>query len=172
MKKFNSAVGLLMSSYMLSSFAATNLTDATSEFNVTANVSASCSVTVDHDLSFGAYDPFSSSDATSSNTVLVTCTDGSAYSVYLNAGLNGSITDREMIGGTSGDLMHYQLYIDPTYATIWGDGSVNPGYVEGYNCGVGSGSSQPYTVYGKVPKNQISLAADSYSDTITVSVDY
>lgn len=100
-------------------------------------------------------------------TISARCTSGDSYSIALNKGTTGgaSIADRQMIGGGSA-VVHYQLYTTSGYGTIWGDGST--GVTQG---GSGSGASQNYTVYGRVPA-QTTPAPDTYKDLVTVTVTY
>lgn len=147
-----------------------NAATSTTTFSVGATVSDSCSVTAG-DLSFGTIDPLvnvtTASDATS--TIDVTCANGTAYDVGLDAGGSTGATTaaRAMTGGTGTDLLNYSLYSDSGRTTNWGD-VVDTDTV----AGTGSGTAQTLTVYGRIPTGQNTAPTGSYSDTITVTVTY
>lgn len=102
----------------------------------------------------------------------VSCSKNTRYTLYLDQGsVPGSrIATRLMAGGTpgNGDRLQYQLYLDPAYSVVWGDGSSGSAGSVG---GIGSGSAQVYTVYGRIlPQDMPS--ADLYSSIITASLTF
>jgi len=140
---------------------------ATDTFQVTATVLGSCSVSAT-DLAFGDYTPTSGTALDQTSTVTVTCTNGTSYTVGLNAGLNddgNGVTGRRMVYNTT-NFLAYALYSDSGRTTNWGN--TPPTDTVG---GTGSGSGQAITVYGRVPINQY-VTAGAYLDTITVTVTY
>jgi spore coat protein U-like protein len=145
--------------------------DATTTFNVSANLNAVCLVSADP-LSFGNYDPIDSTDTTANTNLYVTCSDTTPYSVYLEAGLHSSsnVLNRNMLGSNSGGLLAYQLYTTSTTSgPIWGDGTVGTDY----QCGIGTGSQDTFIVYGVIPAGQTFAPDDiSYTDVMTVNVTY
>jgi spore coat protein U-like protein len=137
----------------------------TSTFGVTATVEASCTIS-GTTLAFGIISALGADvDATSALTA--TCTYGSAYTVGLDAGtgLGATVTARKMTSGT--DLLNYSLYTDTGRTTNWDD-------IGGTSvvAGTGTGAGQAITVYGRVPTGQTSTPVGSYSDTITVTIDF
>lgn len=148
-------------------FAGSVLADtATTTFQVTATVAASCKVTAS-DLDFGAYDPLAVAlDGTS--TITATCTAETPYEIGLSAG-NGTptVTTRAMTGNdTSSTQLDYELYTDLARSTIWGA----PGGITVAQSAL-TGGALNYTVYGQIPASQYVPAA-SYVDTINVTVTY
>lgn len=143
---------------------------ATTTFQVTATVVSSCTASAPA-LAFGNYDTNSATAATTSTTISVYCTTGTGFTTGLDVGVNGGdyVTGRLMLGGTNGDSLGYNLYTDATYTTVWGDGTGATSTVAGVGTGPLVAVSQ--TVYGRVPAQQ-NISADSYSDTITVTVTY
>ncbi|MGI9387260.1 MAG: Csu type fimbrial protein, partial [Methyloligellaceae bacterium] len=105
-----SSLGMLAAT---SAYAAT----ATTTFNVTANIAASCTIAAT-DLNFGAYDPFAAGPLNATSTVTVTCTNLTPYDVGLDGG-GGTVAARRMLNGAS--PLNYQLYSEGTFTTIWGD---------------------------------------------------
>ncbi len=142
-------------------FAATS----TTTFQVTATVASSCSVSAGA-LAFGTYDPLAVTDKSGTSTISVTCNLLSPYTLKLNGGsVNSNISARKMSDGGSNHL-NYQLYTLPALSTVWGDGTVG-----GTVTGVGTGLSVPHTVHGVIANGQ-NVPNGSYSDTITVSLDF
>ena len=133
-------------------------------FTVQANHVGSCSVTANN-LNFGTLSLLTA-NADASTTMSVTCTAGASYQVGLNGGLTGATdpTQRKMASG--GDEITYGLYQDAGRATAWG-GTLGLDTV----AGVGTGTAQTLTVYGRIPP-QTTPPAATYSDTIVVTVTY
>lgn len=123
--------------------------------------SAGCSVST-VGLNFGNYDVFSTLDNDITGTINVSCQTSTSYSISLSSG-GGTYASRTMM--SAGNLLSYNLYIDPTRLTIWGDGSAATGTVS--NTGI-TGSS---TVYGRIPARQNAVVG-IYADIVTVTVTF
>jgi spore coat protein U-like protein len=136
---------------------------ATSNIAVSATVQATCLNTATA-LAFGTYSG-AQTDATA--VVTVTCTNSTPYTVGLNAGTSAAatVTTRKMTGG-AGVFLSYGLFTDAARTLNWGT-TVGTDTVSG----VGSGSPQPITVYGRVPAAQY-VAPGVYTDTIIATVTY
>ena len=136
---------------------------ATSTFSVTATVVPTCLVSAST-VAFGTY---SGPQIDATGSVSVTCTNLAAYTVELDAGTGASATTaaRKMTGPSSATLT-YNLYADAARTVVWGTLAALQAAA-----GVGSGSAQSLTVYGRVVGSQVPTAG-SYSDTITVTVNY
>ncbi len=94
---------------------------AAETFLVNAAVNSACVVSVPDPLAFGAYDPVDDTALSAQTDMYVTCVDGTLYGIYLNAGLNSdSVLSRNMIGGTSSDLLGYELYTTSTLSASVG----------------------------------------------------
>jgi spore coat protein U-like protein len=146
-------------------FAATT----TTTFSVTATVNAVCGVSAST-LGFGVYNPTSATNLDATTTISVTCTNGTAYNVGLNAGTGSgaSVTTRKLTRTAGGsETVDYSLYQEIGRTTVWGD-TVSTDTV----AGTGNGSAQPLTVFGRIPGSQTTTPVASYSDTITVTVTY
>jgi spore coat protein U-like protein len=139
-----------------------------------ANV-ASCAISATS-ISFGAYDPTSSTPVTPTGSISVTCNLVSgfslliAYTITLSTGSSGSYLTRKMTGTAT--PMSYNLYTNSGMTQVWGDGvtagtSADSG---GYLLGLGS-VVLSYTVYAKLPAQQL-VAAGIYADNITASISY
>lgn len=137
---------------------------------VSATVISSCVVS-GASLNFGsAIDPTSASlPIDASTTMTVQCTATTPYSVALNAGLNaGSASNFGARAMTSGSqTLGYQLYADALRTVVWGDGTSLSGVLPG----VGTGSNQTLTIYGRLP-SLTGTVPGIYADTVTVTVTY
>lgn len=120
-----------------------------------------CQVQIDS-LSFGAVSLDRAN--TTAGRVLVTCPNGENYDLTLSAGF-GRTEAREMRGPGSAEL-RYNLYIDPSYALVWGDGNGISYRISG---GSEPGTPVEHTVYGRMPA-QGATQAGLYRDQLTVSV--
>lgn len=159
--------------FMAASAEAAPTPTATTSFGVSANVTASCNVTAT-DLSFGTYDTAATDDNTKTSQVKVNCTKGTPFTVSLDAGehASGAFADRAMSGSTSSDLLKYQLYTaSASPQTVWGDATGTTATVAGTGAGPGAANEQDSTVYGTIAAGQ-NVSADSYTDTVNVSVAY
>ena len=65
--------------------------------------------------------------------------------------------------------MAFNVYLDTTYTSVWGDGFT--GGVLGGTIPLGD-SSQSHTVFGRVPAGQTQLRAGSYSASLTMTIRY
>ena len=82
-----------------------------------------------------------------SSQISVQCTNNNAYSLALNGGtVAGNVMARRMKHATASDTVSYQLYQGGDYAVVWGDASGGSP-----KTGLGSGTVQNHTVYGRVP---------------------
>lgn len=138
----------------------------TTTFTVTATVIDVCAVSASN-LAFGTYSPISGSALDGSSTITVTCTLGTPYNVRLNAGANGgSVSTRQMIRSSGTELLDYYIYRNAGRTQNWGL-TDNTDTVSD----TGTGLSQGHTVYGRIPAS-VNVPVGSYSDTVTVTVNY
>lgn len=124
---------------------------------------ANCTVSTSG-LNFGSYDVFSSVNDDITATITVNCTKNKAYSISLSSG-SGTFGSRTLTG--TGGALAYNLFLDATHLTIWGDGSSGTSTFSGMGTGGNIGTS----VYGRIPARQ-NVRAGSYSDLITVTVTF
>lgn len=136
---------------------------STSQMDVTATVVASCSVAAT-DLAFGDVDPFVGKAG--QTTVSVTCSNGAAYDVGLDAGTTTGATTAARLLTSGTDTLAYNLYQDSGHQTVWGN-TVDVDAVEG----TGSGSAQVLNVYGNIPVDSTATIG-TYSDVVTVTVTF
>jgi spore coat protein U-like protein len=136
----------------------------TTTFNVTATVSATCTIAA-NPLSFGAYTGAVNNGTT---TITATCSNGSPYNVGLDAGTStgATVTTRKMGTTPAGDLLSYGLFQNSGHTTNWGN-TVGTDTVSG----TGNGAAQNITVFGQIPAAQF-VKTGSYSDTITATLTF
>ena len=135
---------------------------ATGTVQVSLNVSSACSVTA-QPLDFGTTNSFAANIDTSSATT-VKCTPTAPYTVFVSYGANaGATTQRKLLSTTSSATVNYDIYSDSSRTAAW---SPTAG-----KTGVGDGTEQAMTLYGRVPV-QTAVAAGDYKDTVTVTVNY
>jgi spore coat protein U-like protein len=132
-------------------------------FRVSVAHAAGCTVS-SSGLNFGNYDVFSSINDDITGTINVNCTSGTGYSIGLSSG-SGTFGMRTLQNGAS--LLIYNLYIDPTRLTIWGDGTGGTSMVNG----TGTGANVGLSVYGRIPASQNALVG-TYGDLITITVTF
>lgn len=148
---------------MLFGSGAASAASAQTTFNVTALVVDSCAVSAT-DLAFGTYSPTSITDKTGTSTISVTCSLGTLYTIGLNNGTHASGSTRRMAAGLV--MLTYQLYRNVGATLVFGSAADTLGVA-----GVGTGVAIPTVVYGVIPNSQ-NVNAGSYSDVITVTIDY
>ena len=164
--KSAAVLGVLILGLAASANAATN--PATTTINVSATVSAYCSVTADN-IIFGTY---TGAEIDSQSNIHVTCSSTSPYTVALDAGTttNATVLTRQLrAGGTGPGVLAYGLFRDSARSLNWGvtTGGTTPDVASGN----GTGSDQDIPVYSKLLAGTIP-APGSYSDVVTVSVAY
>lgn len=150
-----------------------NAGTATANLLVTATVLGVCTAATTP-VAFGVYDPSSASPTDATGTVTVTCTPGATYSIALDAGANpgtaGNVNTRRMLANAS-DYLPYQLYLDASRTTVWGDGANGSSLNPPAGTYTATGLPQVYNVYGRVTAGQY-VPAGSYVDTVIVTVTY
>lgn len=133
-------------------------------FMVTATNIASCLVSATT-LDFGTAGVLTS-NVDSTNTLSVTCTAATPYTISLNGGSSGATdpTQRKMSKGA--ETITYGIYRDAARSQPWGA-------TVGTNtaAGTGTGLSQSYTAYGRV-LTQPTPSPGTYTDTIVVTITY
>lgn len=142
----------------------------TANFQVKIVITNSCDVhtVAPTDMDFGSTATLASA-INQTSTITVNCNNGLDYDLGLNEGIHpgtpGDTTTRQMSNGT--DDIAYQLYQAAGPTTPWGNAVGTD-----TKSGTGTGSAQAVTVYGQVTAGQATPAADTYTDTVTVTVTY
>lgn len=130
-------------------------------------------------LSFGAYQPLTfgaelrSTESTGVSTITLACTGivaGGSYSMALGPSPAGnSINPRYLANSAGGPNMAFNVYGDPAYTSIWGDGATGTLMTGTLPPG---DSTHSHTAYGRVPPGQNTLWKGSFSGTLTITLTY
>lgn len=110
------------------------------------------------------------SAGTGAGSVSVQCTNGTEYDVLLDqgaGGVNATTAARILTGTTLGQTMTYGLYRDNGNTLPWGNTQGTDTLHE-----TGSGIAQSWPVNMKILSGLGTAAADSYADTVNVTVQY
>jgi spore coat protein U-like protein len=138
---------------------------------------ASCTV-ANSTLAFGSYNPVSGSATTSNATITVTCgatisaSTTVPFMLLLSAGASGSVTARQMTGGTNN--MPYNIYTSGSYSTVWDNTTGVSGScpITGLlGIPVLTYGSISVTAYGRIPAAQ-PVSSGSYTDALTITVSF
>jgi spore coat protein U-like protein len=174
----NVLTALLTTGALLGAASGASAATATTTFTVSANVLKTCSVSATN-LAFGNYTPGGGA-LTSTSTVSVLCTNGTAFTAALNAGstAGGTVAQRLMAESGGSGTLQYNLYTTAAHSTVWGDGTGSSVTQAGTGTGMAAADAQSLTVFGQLPDNATNQAAPvtgattTYTDTITVTVTY
>ncbi|BCM25870.1 hypothetical protein ZMTM_21290 [Methyloradius palustris] len=122
------------------------------------------------------YDPADSAPRSGLGGISVTCTYvglgtvGVAYQIQLSQGFSNNYLARNMRFLVTNSLV-YNLYTDPAYSIIWGNGGSGTAMVsDSYTMGAGV-ILKSYPVYVQIPARQ-AVVAGVYLDTINATITY
>lgn len=138
----------------------------TGNFQASAALNASCSIIIANNVPFFFTPSISAGYAVSSRPAIFRCSSGLPYNISINAGNSGDIEDRTMTSPTTTDALHYNIYTDSTYSTIFGDGNKGS-----FIPRTGTGSNSSISYYGRLDSNQF-VAPGNYSDTLIFTLTY
>ncbi len=140
---------------------------ATANFNVTITIQDECTISATT-LDFGTNPGVITANIDNQNTISVTCTNTTPWTITLSTGGAGVYNPRKMTGPGAATI-DYNIYRDAARTQIWGDPSVDPATFA--VTGTGTGSAQAQTGYGRVPP-QSAPTPGAYSDSITATVTF
>lgn len=135
---------------------------ATDSFDVTANVTQSCTITAAPDLDFGAFTQAGTKDGSTSFTVK--CNASDQVTIKLESS-NTCSSDVRTMTRTGGGTLSYKLFQDASKTTLWPCTTTvnhNPSNPDG----------DSLSVYGQIQKPSTLQPAGSYSDIVTITVTY
>lgn len=139
---------------------------AAGALSAAATAEAACTISTTA-VSFGSYNVFSASpdDGTGQITYRCTAPRPPLVTIQLDKGGAPSFNPRQMRMGS--EVLNYNLYLDSTRTTIWGDGTGGSQAYSQY-------SPQPnqninVSVYGRIPAGQ-DVSAGNYSATVTATI--
>ncbi|MEA3017302.1 MAG: hypothetical protein QOI38_2024 [Sphingomonadales bacterium] len=141
---------------------------AQGDLSVSASVSKNCIVSASP-MSFGSVDVTNGQSVDSTAELSVRCTSGTDWTATADAGLGTGATTAARRMQNGANLLGYTLYTDSARTNVWDDGE---GEAANAIEGVGNGSAQLATIYGRVFSGQNSLPSGDYADTVQVTVAY
>jgi spore coat protein U-like protein len=133
-------------------------------FTVTATNVTVCSVSASN-LNFGSAGVLVAA-VNATSAITLTCTNAAPYTVSLDGGLSGATNPAQRKMTQASEQITYGLYQDSGRTQPWGD-SVGTNTA----AGTGSGLTQTFTVYGRVPA-QNTPSPGTYVDTVVVTLSY
>ena len=130
-----------------------------------ATAEAACTISTTA-VSFGSYNVFSASPNDATGQVTFRCSPPlpPLVTIQLDKGGASSFNPRQMRKGS--ETLNYNLYLDSTRSTIWGDGT---GGTQAYTQSNPPASSQNANIYGRIPAGQ-DVSAGTYSATVTATI--
>lgn len=134
--------------------------------DVAAQLSLGCTVTTSA-VSFGSYDSYASSPLDGQGSVRYVCL-GLMRTVRISISTGGSGTYSRRMSGTGGNLF-YNLYLDATHQTIWGDGSGGTQPLVHGNIVIYTNYTA--TIYGRIPPLQ-NVGSGTYADSPVVTAEW
>jgi spore coat protein U-like protein len=133
----------------------------------TAAEAAQCTVSTSS-VNFGTYDVFDTQPNDSTGTITLNCNGGARnVAITISRGSSPSYAYRFM--NRVFELLFYNLYQDASRSVIWGDGSGGSQMEIVDN--PPNNRNVALTVFARIPPGQ-DVSAGSYSDTVTVTVQY
>jgi len=121
-------------------------------------------------VAFGVYTPLQAAPLDVNGTINIACTGvhgRNTVTIDLSTGLSNSYVNRTLSTGTA--TLNYNLYYDAAYTQVWGNGT--GGSVQGSTTIRRRAPNASLPIYGSVAALQ-DPAPGSYTDTITVTVNY
>ena len=117
-------------------------------------------------LSFGTYDPEANAELNALAQVIYTCNNhAKKIRIEMTTGLSNQF-DRYMFAGAT-DRLYYNIYLDSTHATIWGQGLYGTDVY--YQNNPPNGTPVVVPAYGRIRARQ-DVPPGNYVDILTVRV--
>jgi spore coat protein U-like protein len=165
------AIGAVLAGVAGSAFAAGS---APGTLSLTATVNTNCTVN-SPTLTFGAIDPTAGVNSTGSAVLSVTCTKSTTL-VDIKLGPGGSqipSSKRQLVNGAV--TIPYQLFTDNTFTTLWGDSTtagIGNDVNSGFSAFASAATPETFTVFGQILAADEDVAANTYTDSVAVTVDF
>lgn len=136
-------------------------------FPSAAIAAPSCAVSATS-LAFGAYDGLAKAKVTTTGTITISCngTGTAGYTITLSPGQSGNQATRYLTNGST--QLDYQVYADPAYTQVFGDGAGGTASLTGSLDAPATGNS---TFYAAIPAGQ-TPEPGTYSDTLLLQISY
>lgn len=128
-----------------------------------------CTIVSGGGVHFGRYDIFSMAPLDAAGSFSYEChgdTQDDLILIELGRGDGSSFLMREMTNGAS--KLAYNLYLDATYTSIWGDGTGGSSRLGPFRPQHGTST---VWIHGRIPARQ-NARVGGYTDTLTVTIVY
>ena len=129
-------------------------------------MAATCSVSTTS-VRFSSYDVFSTIPLDTTGSVTFNCDAALSVSMVLNRGGSSTFNPRRMTKGS--EPVNYNLYLDASKSTIWGDGTGNTSVYSNPSTPVNQNVT--VTIFGSMPARQ-NASVGSYTDSISVTINF
>ena len=152
----------------IASSSVANAQSASANLNVSATVSANCTITTTP-VVFGTYDPVvthAAANLDAQGTVSIACTKGATANIGLDSGGNPLGAARQMSDG-GGNLLGYQLYSNGARTVVWGNAA--PNWVT--PPAAPSKAVRAFDIFGRVPSGQ-DVPSGGYADVVVATVNF
>ncbi len=140
---------------------------ASNTMPVVVNVINSCTVSATA-MDFGTLTGVGGVNVDTSSTVSLTCTQGAAYDVSMNFGVNNVSGQRNLVNSLDATKkIPYNIYTNSARSAAWGQTSGTDTVK-----GTAGAAAISLTAYGRIPSSATSVPAGDYNDTVTVTVNF
>jgi spore coat protein U-like protein len=140
---------------------------ASNQMPVSVNVINSCTV-VASPMELGTLNSIGGVNVDTTATVDLVCTIGAAYDVSMDLGTHAAGSQRNLQNTVDATKrIPYGVYRDSARTLNWGNTSGNDTSVGTTATGIAT-----LTAYGRIPASAASVPAGSYTDTVTVTVNF
>lgn len=134
---------------------------------VNATVLDNCTVTATP-MSFGStITNVGSANIDTTATLALACTPNASFWVAMDNGANATSGARRMKGAARGEYLPYEVYTTSARSLRWGQTQGTDTVAGTAPTGIAS-----LTAYGRIASGASAVSADSYSDTVTVTVNF
>ncbi|HLH29616.1 MAG TPA: spore coat U domain-containing protein [Terriglobia bacterium] len=113
-------------------------------------------------IAFGSYSSAQNTDAI--GNISVYCNGKGGIALRISTGRSGTYSNRTLTG--SGGVLNYNLYIDSSLTTVWGDKTNGTQQVTGT---AKSAGILNFPVYGRIPSGQTAALVGNYTDSLIVT---
>ena len=161
-------IGLVLALATISSsvLAAAPPLSATSNFQSSATLTATCEIKVNN-LAFGVV----TATTTATSTIELLCSKGIGAYIGIGFGNASYAAGRYMTGSVgNADQLFYNIYKESAYEEVWKIG-------DGLDSAISDGTKQIITMYGKIGnyesgETDVYVKPDNYTDSVTVYLNY
>lgn len=140
---------------------------ATGQMPVSAQVLENCSV-VSTPMAFGAITDVGASNVDTTATLTLACTANANFEIQLDNGTNPDAGQRRMANVGATEFLAYDIYKDAARSSRWGN-TLGSDTVTGTASALGTAS---VTAYGRIAQGVSKVSAGSYTDTVTITVNF